>query len=537
LSELSDKFRKYSTLVRKFTNMKKFIYLAPLLFIGCQNESSKNYLSYKFFELDQNISNGEVSEYTGELPNDPIYKYQWHLEKLEVQDVWEKYRGKGISIGVVDTGIEAKHPDLIDKIDFNNSLRYSDGSNNPSPDENQLSDTPSDSAHGTACAGIIGAEGWNEEGVVGVAPESKLVGFNAFSSGYNSDFEDALGNLNVDISSNSWGASDSNALYDDPASMRGIEHGIKNGRDGKGIIYVFASGNEGNNINSSTLHGSRYVFNVGAVIKSDEIPDYSNFGENLLLVAPAGDWDTENGNGIYTTDLTGWEYGFDMNTSFLEYHTIGLEKFDGNYTGNMNGTSSAVPVVSGAIALVLEANPDLTYRDLKYILSKTATVKNSDVFYYDWIQNGAGIWHSPYYGFGIINLKGAIELAENFTNLSEEQELSAQKSVDLELERYRTASTEIEVSKNMIIEHIELVLDVTHYDVGALRISLSSPSGTKSVLTDGDRYLSGTYEGGWSLNSLKFLDENSSGTWKISIYNKSRSLGTFNSFKLNIYGR
>jgi subtilisin family serine protease/subtilisin-like proprotein convertase family protein len=541
--------------------MKKRYLLIPFLFIGCNNDSNNSIggifdgshssksqeLNYQdnLIEVEEAKEEITPSEYTGEAPNDPIYKYQWHLHNLNMESVWKKYRGKGIKVSVLDTGIEAIHEDLIVNIDLENSYRYSDYSNNPSPDQYQILDDPENTSHGTACAGIIGAEGWNDKGVIGVAPEVSLVSLNVFSTLYDDDFEDALGNLNVDVSSNSWGANDSELLYEDPSSLRGIKYGIENGRNGKGIIYTFASGNEGNNANFSELHGSRYVFNIGSVTKDGEVPDYSNFGDNLLVVAPAGAEDVQNGQGIFTTDLLGWNYGFDINTTLLidyedypyKFYTEELTSYNGDYTGNMNGTSSAVPVASGIMALILQANPELTYREVKYIVAKTATVQNKYAFYYDWEKNGAGIYHSPYYGFGIINPSKAIEMAESFSALENEQSILYENNSGEVLKPFKIVSNEIEISENLIIEHVEVIPDIAHTNIGYLKIYITSPSGTKSVLMNGDKELFGTYQGGWSFNTLKFLDENSSGTWKISIYNRSRTVGAFNDWKIRIHGR
>lgn len=492
-------------------------------------ENNSTVILDEIFKVEDNQTK---SLYSG-TPDDPIYAYQWHLKNLNLDDIWAKYSGKGIKIGLIDSGIQWNHQDLYDNIDFNLSYRYSDKSHNPSPDEEQLKSSPFESGHGTACAGIIGAIGWNKEGVIGVAPLSDLVGLNAFSTGKNSDFEDALGNIYVDISSNSWGGGDSTILYDDPDSMRGVERGIALGRYSKGVIYIFASGNEGNNANYSTLHGSRYILNIGAVTVDGDVPTYSNYGDNLLIVAPAGDALLSKNRGIFTTDLTGTNYGIE---NYFEFTRV-LRYYNGDYTGLMNGTSSAVPVVSGAVALLLEANPKLTYRDVKYILSKTADVENKDDAKYLWEINGAGIEFSPYYGFGILNIQNAIEMAENFEGLGNEREISKSKSPYYQIEDLETFSSEIDIDENLTIEHVEIYVNIPdHKRVGDLEISLTSPSGTISYLTFGDGELQGSFEN-WSFNSRKFLDESSFGIWKLSITDREyRYIGTIQDWKLNIYG-
>ena len=91
---------------------------------------------------------------------------------------------------------------------------------------------------------------------------------------------------------------------------------------------------------------------------------------------------------MYTTDLTG-SGGYNTST------------FNGDYYNNFGGTSASAPVVSGIVALMLQANPNLTWRDVKHILVDTA-VKN-DPSDPGWTQNGAGRWVNDRYGFGAVD--------------------------------------------------------------------------------------------------------------------------------------
>ncbi len=486
-------------------------------------------------KIDFKIPNNQVKTYPRSLENitnniDPLYKNQWHLSYLNLANVWKKYTGKNIKIAVVDSGVQWNHPDLYNNIDFNNSLRYSDGSKDSSPSSEQLNIEPQDSGHGTAVAGIIGASGWNSEGVIGIAPLADIVGLNPFSTEKDSDFEDALSNLNIDISSNSWGGADAKELYDDPSSLRGITYGIKHGRKGKGIIYIFASGNEGGNSNYSTLHGSKYVVNIGAIIYNGSVPNYSNHGDNLLITAPAGDAGLEKG--IVTTDITTLKYGFNYRYQILAF-------YNGNYTDQMNGTSSATPVASGVVALILEANPNLTYRDVKYILAKTASKINSTSSSsnkkYQWEENKAGILFSPYYGFGVINPEGAIEMAETFTGLGDEVVFSKSKKTYEPIPDLGSLSDIIYVDKNINVQHVSIGLSIPeHNRISDLKIDLTSPSGTVSnLLTIGTN---GSLEN-WEFNSVKFLDENSSGNWKITVYDTNSSyIGDLREWNITISG-
>ena len=508
-----------------------FSTLTIVNFTGCDSSSSTSLNNYYLDKNNTNsfneetLNNNILEENRSFTTLDPLFQYQWHLSALRVPEIWEKYTGRGIKVAIVDSGIEKNHPDLIDNLDLNLSYRYSDKSSDPTPDENQLVYLPADSGHGTSCAGIIGAVTNNNLGVAGVAPDVELVGFNTFSSGLDADFEDALGNLNVDISNNSWGGESASILYDDPWSLNGIEQGIKKGRNGKGIIYVFASGNEGGNSNYSILHGSKYILNIGAVTYNAKVPFYSNYGDNILIGAPAGDVDPSSGFGIFTTDLMGEKYGFDGKDS-LTKTLKNREDYNGDYTGLMNGTSSATPFVSGIVALMLEANPELTYRDVKYILAKTAKPLNKDLRIYNWEKNGAGIDYSPYYGFGVIYPKKAIEMAETFAGLPEEKIIIKENNEpkDLNINNPEIV-TEINIDDNISIEHVKLNIDFFYSsnNIETLRLKIISPSGTTSNILFELRY-SLALEGSlrkWSFASLKFLDEHSQGTWKIILDNKN----------------
>jgi hypothetical protein len=355
---------------------------------------------------------------------DTLFKYQWHLKNtgqnagarnggvpgydLNVTDVWKKYTGdRKIKVGVVDTGIEFNHPDLKTQIDLNDSYRYSDDSHDPSPDENQLANHPSGCAHGTAVAGIIAAKSFNKIGVRGIAPSVTLVGLNTFSGGGGSSFLDAL-SKEVNVSSNSWGIGNSSYIIQAPEFDDVIADGAK-----KGTIYVFAAGNERDdyknvkdgsfyfgNSNNSSLANNKYVIVVAAMDANGSYASYSNFGANVLVAAPSGEYGS-NYPATVTTDLTGTTYGFDHDKNY-SLHFYYTERFDvpgnenGDYTNRMNGTSAATPMVSGVVvALMLNANPNLNYRDVKYILAHTA--RKIDENNPDWNKNAAGLWFNPNY--------------------------------------------------------------------------------------------------------------------------------------------
>ncbi len=198
------------------------------------------------------------------LNSDPLYSYQWHLKNtgqtnfaslsegtsdLNIEDVISSgITGLGTIIAIVDTGLEITHEDLSANVVAGKSYDYSDQDNNPEP-INSLGD------HGTSIAGLTSAVGGNNIGVRGVAPNSKVVGFNLIGGSNNttSNMIDALGGASggaetaeIDIFNMSFGTN-SERFFPPPISAS-IEAAFKNGvdnlRGGKGAIYVTSAGNQ-----------------------------------------------------------------------------------------------------------------------------------------------------------------------------------------------------------------------------------------------------------------------------------------------------
>jgi len=466
------------------------------------------------------------------IPKDPLFSEEWHLlnrqgADINVTEVWKKYRGRGVKIAVVDTGIEAGHPDLKANIDLNHSFCYENNLTDPSPTQRELNDPFVDVTHGTAVSGIIAAA-QNEIGVSGVAPEATLVGLNVFSNPTDSVFEDALMRDGVDISSNSWGNELDLGLDDDRIVLDAIRSKMQ--RDP--MIYVFASGNEHANSDFSSVLNSRYTFAVGAVTRDGRIADYSNYGANLLTVAPGG-------SGVYgepkivTTDLTGARYGYD---SYRQEHFASPANKNFDYTDQMNGTSAAAPIVSGVIALMLEANPKLTYRDVRDIIIKTAT--KTDPTHFSWQKNGAGISFSPYYGFGLINAGKAVAMAKKYLPLGAEQFLENEKNATIAIPDNDDQGIDLafEIADEMITEYAEVTIKTDHTYSGDLKIALISPEGTKSQLATGKTITDDMYLP-WTFGSLHFYDEKSKGTWHLHIADiVPKNSGKLFYAKIKLYG-
>jgi kexin len=467
---------------------------------------------------------------TRAIPDDPLFSDQWHLqntgqgggtsgEDVNIISVWDSYRGSDNEvIAIVDDGLELLHEDLAPNILSGYSWDYV--GNDPDP-------TAGD--HGTSVAGVAAARGWNTLGVTGAAPNTKLVGYRLLGAGTDANEASALNNnlQIVDIYSNSWGPYDDRRLEGPgPLTLAALASGTANGRGSRGNIYVWAGGN-GNNVadvnsDNSNYDGyasSRYVMAIAASSNYGRQSGYSEDGANILVNAPS------NGGslGITTTDRTG-ALGYD----------------NGDYTSTFGGTSSATPLASGIISLMLQANPDLTWRDVRLILAKNA--EKNDLSDVDWTTNGAGYHINHKYGFGRIDADVAVSSAANWTNVGPEIAVAAFNSPNLPIPDNNAAgvSDTIDITQEIKIEFVEIYFTAAdHTYWGDLEIELTSPSGTKSILAKRHGVASSAQRyDNWTFGSVRHMGESSLGTWQLAVMDKaSVDTGTFQEWGLRIYGR
>ncbi len=460
-------------------------------------------------------------------PNDTYFGLQWHLEAIESQNggtdgidvgavpAWDKYRGAGIIIGVVDDGLEATHLDLAANVRTDLGHDYLDGDTDPSPK------LPAN-AHGTSVGGLIAAVGDNHRGVAGVAYEAKLAGIRIIDTGTQTDSKvgQSLAHRSdiIQIKNNSWGPP---KAYEDladygPLIINAVEDGVATGRNGLGSIFVFSSGNfgvEGDDVNYASLKNRPDVIPVGAVALSGVKASYSTPGAPLLVCTPGGDLTSRSGRGIITTDRTGTA-GNNTSTSPNSVE----HGFDIDYTQYFNGTSAAAPLVSGVVALVLQANPRLGWRDVQEILLRTAT-KNSPTDP-DWRTNGAGFSFNHAFGAGIAHAGRATALAETWKNLPA-QTLRSRQSAGLSLaipdNNTNGVTHELAFSGPPIrVEHVQVTLDIVHPSRGELSVTLISPSGMTSRLAQKHKDTNPDYPV-WTFLSRRHWGELSTGTWKVQV--------------------
>jgi subtilisin-like proprotein convertase family protein len=319
-----------------------------------------------------------------------------------------------------------------------------------------------------------------------------------------------------------------------------IKAGCQNCRYGKGTIYLFAAGNKrygsnNSNTNMSYLTNNRYAITVSAVNANGKYSSYSDYGSTVLVSGAGGEYGKEE-PAIVTTDLVGLNSGWD--TDRTHYDVPGNE--NGDYTNIMNGTSAACPTVTGVVALMLEANPTLTWRDVRYILATTARKNDSENA--DWTVNAAGHAINYNYGFGVVDAQKAVEASKTFENLKEEITATAYNSninTAIPDDGQTALTSSVNINENIAIEHIDLwitIKDEKYGRVGDLEIKLTSPQGTESILAWGNVKTYGDYDN-WRFGTVRHLDENALGKWKLSVKDvDGDSEYTLAEWKLKIYG-
>jgi subtilisin family serine protease len=297
---------------------------------------------------------------------EPLQSKQWSIfdtnASINLKSYYGKYSGKGVKVAIIDDSIDISHEDLPDMSSY------------------KVANIKSYHYHGTAVTGIISAQ-INNKGILGIAPDAEILFIMMKSHNTNSEYIELFEyarTWGADVINCSWGT------YD-------VSESVKEKIISMDIPIVFATGNDNKDI-ASDESGIKEVISVGATNDSNNRAYYSNYGNEIDILAPGG----LASNGIATLDPMGSN-----------------GRSDDNYIGQSDiytfaGTSASAPIVTAVIALMLEANPNLSREDIEYILQQTAT----KIGYLEYDENG----HNIYYGYGKLHADKAIDMAQSYVS-------------------------------------------------------------------------------------------------------------------------
>jgi subtilisin-like proprotein convertase family protein len=392
-------------------------------------------------------------------------------------------------------------------------------------------------------------------GIVGVAYDAQLVSLytsDTISSQWVTEITNAFHYAaGMDVLNDSWGfgnmlAKDTNwAFYDnanDPqfapafAALRDL---AATGRNGLGTVVVQAAGNGYNYGDDTNLHNfqnSRYIITVGATDYTGASSYFSTTGASILVAAPGGAGHSDYAS-ILTTDRTGAAGASGGNYAFVD------------------GTSFSAPIVSGIVALMLEVNPHLGYRDVQQILAYTAHQAGSVG---DWTANGAHDWNGggllydeaiQSTGFGIVDALAAVRLAATWDSAPHTSanvvDVVASKTVNEAIPDHNgdSAFSAINIDSDVVVERVDVTINITHPFIGDLEIGLLSPTGTFSALmyrpSQGALSAVGSSQQNvhFTFDTVLAWGESARGLWGLGVMDLATGhVGTLDSWSIDIIG-
>ncbi|XP_054858288.1 furin [Eublepharis macularius] len=477
--------------------------------------------------LEQQVAKSRKKRDAFLEPTDPKFPQQWYLSNgnrrdLNVWEAWQQgYTGRGIVVSILDDGIEKNHPDLEANYDPAASFDVNDQDSDPQPRYTQMNDN----RHGTRCAGEVAAVANNGICGVGVAYNAKIGGVRMLDGEVTDAVEAQSLGLNphhIHIYSASWGPEDDGKTVDGPARLaeEAFYRGVSQGRNGLGSIFVWASGNGGREHDSCNCDGytnSIYTLSISSTTQSGNVPWYSEACSSTLATTYSSG--SQNEKQIVTTDLR---------QKCTESHT---------------GTSASAPLAAGIIALALEANKNLTWRDMQHLVVRTS--KPAHLNTNDWAVNGVGRKVSHSYGYGLLDAGAMVALAKNWTSVGPQRKcvvdiLLEPRDIGKRLDvRQRVDACHGKANFISELEHVQARLTLSYNRRGDLAIHLVSPMGTRSTLLAARPHdYSADGFNDWAFMTTHSWDEDPAGDWVLEIENTSEAnnYGTLTKFTLVLYG-
>ncbi|XP_020556399.1 proprotein convertase subtilisin/kexin type 6 isoform X4 [Oryzias latipes] len=471
--------------------------------------------------------------------NDPKWSSMWYINcqddggrcrsDMNVLAAWQRgYTGRNVVVSILDDGIERNHPDLSQNYDHLASYDINGNDHDPTP----RYDSRNENVHGTRCAGEVAAAANNSQCIVGIAYNAHIGGIRMLDGDVTDIVEAKSLGIRPDyihIYSASWGPKDDGRTVDGPGPLtrQAFERGIQKGRRGLGSIFVWAAGNGGRQADHCSCDGytsSIYTISVSSTTENGNRPWYLEVCSSIMVTTySSGEFHERK---IVTTDL--WQRCTDAHT----------------------GTSISAPIVAGVIALALEANFLLSWRDVQHLLVKTS--RPAHLKAEDWKTNAAGLTVSHLYGFGLVDADAMVMEARRWRPVPPQHtcsQVSGRRSrhihAGLRLNSSITTSGCSGDPQQHVqhLEHVVVKVLLLHPRRGDLEMELISPAGTRSQLL-ARRLLDSSSEGfrNWEFMTVHFWAETPNGTWTLEVKDtpsKLRNLevlGNLKEWTLILYG-
>ncbi|XP_061592782.1 proprotein convertase subtilisin/kexin type 6-like [Cololabis saira] len=446
--------------------------------------------------------------------NDPKWSNMWYIHcndrsgrchsEMNILAAWQRgYTGKNVVVTILDDGIERSHPDLSQNYDHFASYDVNGNDHDPTP----RYDSRSENIHGTRCAGEVAAVANNSNCIVGIAYDAHIGGIRMLDGDVTDIVEAKSLGIRPDyihIYSASWGPKDDGRTVDGPGPLtkQAFEQGIRKGRRGLGSIFVWAAGNGGRQGDHCSCDGyttSIYTISISSTTENGNKPWYLEVCSAIMATTySSGEFHERK---IVTTDV--WQRCTDGHT----------------------GTSVSAPIAAGVIALALEANLLLTWRDVQHLLVETSRPLHLKAD--DWRTNAAGHRVSSLYGFGLVDAEAMVMEAVKWRTVPAQHTCS---HVSVQHGRHLPAGRSLNSSISTsgcsdtpqqhvdYLEHVVVKVFIAHPRRGDLEINLHSPSGTSSQLL-AKRLFDSSKEGfrNWEFMTVHFWGERSEGTWTLEI--------------------
>ena len=554
-------------------------------------------------------------------PNDPYYSSnatglaqsnyygQWYLRnEMPVSSVnagfdanlwgaWQRgLTGEGVVIGIVDNGVQGNHPDLVAKFINGYSWDYLLDAGTNRSQTYRGSPVGNYDSHGTSVAGVAVATGGNGIGITGAAPLAGVASQRLYGSGgfLNQDQVWAIG---FQGQVNGSGQLDPSVPFTGsvaPVRVMNHSYGQKGGYSKdpgwellypalaasaeKKVIHVISAGNErdeytNQDANANFQNASPNVIVVAALGSDGKYASYSSFGANVLVTAPSSSSDPQGLYSVSTIDRTGTA-GYN-NYEILHpkngppgnpdpyFSPVGTGNL-ADYDSTFGGTSASAPLVSGIMALGVQANANLDLRMARHLLAQSSV--KIDPTQADWITNGAGYHFNKNYGFGLIDADAFTQKATEVQSMSAAELFGPNGATVLQNKVFganaRTISETISINKAdglFQMEYVQVKLTLSGFQtegeaykngigacLGDISGTLTSAAGTRYQLFANDRNLTGANaenrsgydELDWTFTSYAYFGEEINGDWILELENGSTNtdyakFGKWDSYKMS----